>query len=185
MSSLKLNLGSGDSKLPGFLSVDLYDKKADVTADICEPLPFEDGSVEEIVCNQVIEHLPYWKTDASLESRFNNVQPTDQFWLECYRVLEPGGTMITECPNIEYVAQRIVASGDVDYDSMISIYGEYYRPWDRERYDDWEHCAAGLHISAFTWKRIQRIAARVGFAVKLYRTDDPYNLSVLWTKPAS
>lgn len=179
---LRLNLGAGNTRLDGFVSVDLYDEAADVRADICE-LPYADHSVAEIVAYQVIEHLPYWKTHS-----FNHSSP--QFFEECYRVLKPGGVMITECPDLRVIAQRIVDTDEVTYNSMINLYGEYYRPWDVQRYTDWQHQAGSLHINGFTWHDIRQIAAAVGFKVRrqtmrekhpLYQYGE--NLSVAWTKP--
>lgn len=182
----KLNLGCGNNKLDGFINIDKYDAEADMIADVCE-LPFENESVDEIVAYQVIEHLPYWKTQVVDKDNGFPCQPT--FFEECHRVLVPGGTLITECPDIEFIARRIAESGEVDYINMINLYGEYWRPWDATRYPDWEHQAGSLHINAFTWKNIQNIAKRVGFKVHRNPMTDkhvnyryPENLSVLWTK---
>jgi predicted SAM-dependent methyltransferase len=182
--ALKLNLGCGNNLIDGYINIDKYDKEADLQADICE-LPFENDMVDEIVAYQVIEHLPYWMTDASLE------HSTDQFWTECFRVLKSGGKMITECPDIGMIAKRIVnAYGDINYEAIVNLYGEYYRPWDTERYDDWQHQAGSLHINAFSWTKCQKIAERVGFTVRLQTMEEKHphykyeqNLSVEWTKP--
>lgn len=176
---VKLNLGSGDTHFEGFTSVDLYDPQADVKADICE-LPYEEESVDEIVAYQVIEHLPYWKT-----SIMENSSPT--FFKECYRVLKKGGNMTTECPDIEFIAKKIVETGTLDYNVTVNLYGEYYRPWDTGRYEDWEHFAGALHITGFTWKKIQEIADFCGFTVERLsgeakHSDYEENLAVRWTR---
>lgn len=181
--ALKLNLGCGNNLLDGYVNIDKYDTAADVMADVCY-LPYENNSVEEIVAYQVIEHLPYWITAGDLP------HSTDQFWLECHRVLQPGGKMITECPNLLIIAQRLIErSGSFDYEAMVNFYGEYYRPWDKGRYDDWEHQAGSLHINGFSFKRCQEIAERVGFSVRERSMDEKHehykyeqNLSVEWTK---
>lgn len=182
--SLRLHLGCGETILEGYVNIDKFDPKADVMADICY-LPYEDDSVDEILCHQVIEHLPYWQT--SLLNRVQGGELIPEFFIGCYKVMKKGATMITECPDIEYIAKRIVESGDVDYTSMVNLYGEYFRPWDKERYNDWEHFAGALHITAFTWKKIQAIAEYCGFTVERLSMDEKHdkyeeNLAVRWTK---
>lgn len=55
-----------------------------VAGDLGEPLPIEDGSVDVVHSNQVIEHLP--KTDA--------------FMREIARVLKPGGYAVVSTNNL-------------------------------------------------------------------------------------
>ena len=55
---LKLNLGSGSNKIDGFINIDLNpDNKPDLVANILEPLPYNDGSIDEIVLFHTIEHI--------------------------------------------------------------------------------------------------------------------------------
>lgn len=145
---LKLNLGAGNQKMEGFTSVDLYDKEADIQADICD-LPFETESVDEIVCYQVIEHVPYNKSQEMFD--------------EMYRVLKPGGTVVVETPDVDIVCQKILEEGLQDK-WMFSLVGEYYRPWDKDRYDDWEHNAASIHRNPWNYDRIAEFADNAGFS---------------------
>lgn len=147
----KLNLGSGDEHIPGFISVDLYDESADVKADITE-LPFDDDSIDEVVAYQVIEHIPYWK-EAKIFS-------------EMYRVLKPGGKAVVECPDMEYIARHIIDSGDIADRWVKSIYGQYYRPWDIIRYKDAEDHEGSKHRNAFTFGKIRRLCVPLGFTVR-------------------
>lgn len=155
---LKLNLGSGDSKLPGFVSVDKYDTTADIRADICE-LPFDDNSIDEIVAYQVIEHLEYNKSQ--------------QMFDEMYRVLKPGGTAIVETPDIDVVCRKILKEGLTD-NWLYNLVGEYYRPWDKDRYDDWEMNAASIHRNPWNFQRIDDFATNAGFTKVERRTPDFY-----------
>lgn len=170
--ALKLNLGSGDSEFEGFTSVDLYDESADVKADLCD-LPFDDQSVDEIICLQTIEHIAYNKTEKMFE--------------EMYRVLKPGKTAHIECPDLLIAAMNIVSTGDVEQKWIQHIYGEYYRPWDIERYGpsavDFE---GAKHRTGFTFESIKRICEPIGFEVEetlRKYMDVPETLSINLTRP--
>jgi hypothetical protein len=55
---MKLNLGCGNRKIDGFIGVDKYPCDAvDITADITKKLPFDNNSIEEILMDNVIEHI--------------------------------------------------------------------------------------------------------------------------------
>lgn len=149
---MRLNLGSGNSQFAGFTSVDLYDDAADVKADLCD-LPFEDNSVDEIICLQTIEHISYDKTDKMFQ--------------EMHRVLKPGCKAHIECPDLLYAAREIVETGDIDDKWIKHIWGEYFRPWDLDRYGSTAIDHEGSkHRTGFTFKRIERICGEIGFEVK-------------------
>lgn len=145
--SYKLNLGSGDVRIDGYINVDLYDETADIQADICD-IPLPDGCAEKIVCYQVIEHVPYNKNEAL----FN----------ELYRLLKHDGEVIIETPDIDVVARKILEEGLEDK-WVYNLVGEYYRPWDKDRYQDWEHNAASIHRNPWNYKRLVMFATKAGF----------------------
>jgi SAM-dependent methyltransferase len=75
---LKLDLGCGTRKQPGFLGVDSRPfPGVDVVADLRKPWPWPDSSVAEVFCSHCVEHL-----EAAERIHFAN---------ELYRVLAPGG----------------------------------------------------------------------------------------------
>jgi predicted SAM-dependent methyltransferase len=173
LTDVRLNLGSGNNHIDGYISVDKYDKEAHVQADITD-LPYGNDSVEAIVCYQVIEHIPY--------------QLSSRVFEEMYRVLVPGGTAVVECPDFDYIANSILTEGLQDK-WIWNIYGQYYRPWDKSRYEDWENNAASIHRNAWNLKRIKDIAEPLGFSVRVQGMEDkhpnyryPENLSVQLTK---
>ena len=168
---MKLNLGSGNSHIDGFINVDLYDKDADVQADICD-LPYDDNSIDEIVAYQVIEHIPY--------------NQSDDVFGEMYRVLKPGGTAIVETPDIDYVCRAILDEGLLDK-WIYNLVGQYHRPWDKDRYEDWEMNAASIHRNPWNFQRLGETAEAIGFKVELSAVKHPdyqypENLSVKLTK---
>jgi GT2 family glycosyltransferase len=106
---IKLNIGGGGIHHPGFLSVDLYDKRADILMDITK-LDFEDNSVSEIIASHVFEHLnPYHSLNILQEWR---------------RVLKPGCKLAMEMPDIEQLCKRFVtATTGERYGILNAIYG--------------------------------------------------------------
>src|ERR1044071_4631068 len=86
---MKLNLGCGQHKLPGYLNVDKYPACApDQVVDLeALPWPFPDASADEVVMNHVLEHLG---------------QPTQTFlgiMQELYRVMKPGALLHLGVPH--------------------------------------------------------------------------------------
>lgn len=79
---MKLNLGAGSTKLDGFVGVDIR-PVSDMTADLSNPWPFEDESIEEIRASHIVEHLP--------DPLFTMA--------EAFRVLKPGGRIDIDVPS--------------------------------------------------------------------------------------
>lgn len=82
---MKLDLGCGPNKKDGYIGVDsiAFDGVDHVCKIGDEPLPFEDGSIEEVHASHFVEHL--------------NAQQRINLTNELYRVLQVGGkaTFIT------------------------------------------------------------------------------------------
>lgn len=101
-----------------YTTTDLYSPLADVKADICD-LPFKDATFDLILCNHVLEHIPY------------DLKAME----ELYRVLKKGGTLIAQVPmeaersttfednNITDKAKRTEIFGQYDH---VRIYGKDY-----------------------------------------------------------
>ena len=80
----RLNLGCGTDIRPGWVNLDIAGLPGvDVVHDInVLPLPFADGSFDEILCNDILEHV--------------DLVPVLK---ECHRILAPGGRMRIEVPH--------------------------------------------------------------------------------------
>jgi SAM-dependent methyltransferase len=96
---VKLNLGCGDKILAGYVNVDVAPsragKKPDVICDLHRLEGFADGAAEEILAVHVVEHFWRWEVVEVLR--------------EWARVLEPGGAMILERPNLLSACQQFLA----------------------------------------------------------------------------
>jgi ubiquinone/menaquinone biosynthesis C-methylase UbiE len=83
VTPLRLNLGSGNRPLPGFVNVDARQlPTVDVVADV-RSLPFEDGTAAEVEASSLLEHFrnPYEVLD------------------EIHRVLAPAGVLRVRVPS--------------------------------------------------------------------------------------
>lgn len=84
---MKLNLGGGNQKIPGFHNVDrLHGQEA-------FPLPaYADGSVDEIRASHILEHFGHREVPEVLK--------------EWVRVLKPGGVLRVAVPDFDYLVQH-------------------------------------------------------------------------------
>jgi SAM-dependent methyltransferase len=81
---MKLDIGCGTAKRPGYMGMDVIDHPAvDIRHDLRRfPWPLPDDSVDELLMLQVIEHLP----------------DTVRTFEEIHRILKPDGVAVVEYP---------------------------------------------------------------------------------------
>ena len=93
----RCEIGSGMSPQPGYLHVDLVAgaPSLDVLHDLSRPLPFLDGTVNEILANHVVEHVS-WRVLPRVVADF-------------YRVTARGGKVFIRTPNLRFIAERFLA----------------------------------------------------------------------------
>lgn len=96
---MKLNLGAGPTTIPGYVGLDAK------TGDKLYPLPYEDGSVDEVRASHVLEHFPHREVPAVLR--------------EWVRVLKPGGTLKIAVPDFGYVATRYMQGAQVNVQGYV------------------------------------------------------------------
>jgi SAM-dependent methyltransferase len=94
---VRLHLGPGQQKyMKGWINIDanIFTGRADVWADLRNPLPFWDQTVDAMYSHHMIEHLP------NLEFHFKDV----------YRCLKPGGTYRVGGPNGDSAVVKFIAN---------------------------------------------------------------------------
>jgi SAM-dependent methyltransferase len=59
VDKMRLNLACGNKKLLGFVNIDVNPRcNPDVVYDVLNGIPYRNNSVDEIVCDNFIEHIP-------------------------------------------------------------------------------------------------------------------------------
>lgn len=117
---VRLNLGCGNRHIPGFVNVDLAGnwckKPPDLAHDITQPLPYADGSVDEIHAYHVFEHFYRYDADAILDD-----------WV---RVLRPGGRLVLELPCLDKVLHilNVCAKTGREVPDNLTLWGLYGDP---------------------------------------------------------
>lgn len=79
---MKVLLGSGNQKEPGFISVDISDKcGADIVADIREPWMWATEPIEELKADNLMEHLSVEERIAVMNEAWERMKPGGVFWI--------------------------------------------------------------------------------------------------------
>ena len=96
MGGVRLNLGSGETPIPGFVNVDALEtaRGVDVVADIGERLPFDDDAADLVYASHLLEHFPTAEVPHMLA--------------EWRRVLRPGGLLLVAVPDLEVIATMLL-----------------------------------------------------------------------------
>lgn len=87
----KLQIGSGQNILNGWLNTDLKTAKGIIFLDVGKRFPFHDCSLDYILCEHLIEHMEYQKSIEVL--------------CECFRVLKAGGKIRVATPDLRFLIE--------------------------------------------------------------------------------
>jgi predicted SAM-dependent methyltransferase len=153
-SPLRLHLGCGTVRLPGWVNIDV-DGGPDLQLDLRFGLPFPDASVDLIHTEHMLEHMHL--SDGRL------------LMGEAHRVLRPGGTMRIGVPDLEPIVRRYAApdwreqpwiqSGDFDWiDSPVALINTAFRGWEHLYLYDETELRLRLEQAGFT--DVRRVANR-------------------------
>lgn len=140
-ATLRLNIGAGDDRRQGYLSVDLRSDIADVLAD-ATTLPFATASVSELLASDVLEHFPATRTAGLLA--------------EWRRALAPGGKLTVRVPNLLELAQILIQGPVAPAEIIRNIYGGHR--WGPEGIWD-------AHHTGWTPDMLHEALTKAGFLV--------------------
>jgi predicted SAM-dependent methyltransferase len=150
----RLHIGCGQNLLDGWLNSDFSPGITGVIhLDAAQPFPFEDGALDFIYSEHMIEHLPYQEGMVMLS--------------ECHRVLRPGGVLRLTTPDLLFLIE--LYSGDNsqlqdDYikwatDTFIShapgyadtfVVNNFFRDWGHQFIYDRKTLQEALERAGFT-----------------------------------
>lgn len=102
---MKLNLGCGGMVLDGWVNIDLYSNVPGVTKLDVEHLPFQPGSIDEILAQDVLEHISHRSCERVLAD-----------WCA---LLKPGGIITIRCPDLEMQCRCLLGG---TWDSKVLVY---------------------------------------------------------------
>jgi hypothetical protein len=109
---VKLNLGCGNERIPGYINCDLYEPTADAQFD-AKLIPLPDNSVDEIRAYHLIEHFTF-------HTAFDVLK-------EWKRVLKPNGKLVLETPDFYQSCKRFVwACEENNNDEQIRLYSHFF-----------------------------------------------------------
>lgn len=151
---IRLNIGVGQQCYHGYTGLDIHPgPSVDIVYDMNDPLPFEDGTVDEILCVHTLEHIEQWKVPYVLK--------------EWHRVLKHDGVAWGRVPDTgAYVAVFLDAlrSGDryVEERCLDALLGATRSNPHAQRYE--------AHHAAFTAATLREALINGGFENILIRS---------------
>lgn len=154
---LKLDIGGGKNKRDSdYTSVDICGEP-DVKAEMWA-LPFKDGEAHSIWSSHTLEHAPHGRVIETLK--------------EWFRVLRPGGRIIVQVPDFNYVARYWLMGPD--------------RAWAEAMVFGLQTNEGEFHKCAFTPETLRGDLEGAGFEVKrveMRQTHSQMTIQAVATKP--
>ena len=155
---IKLELGAGGRKRPGWLAVDIAGDPHIICDLSKEPLPFADNTVSEICSTHFFEHLSY-------------PSPMLDVLHECKRVLKKGGRMRVAVPDASIYIRAYMEHAP--FPEVIPVYKpafHYNTPIDSINYIAY---LAKEHKHMFDQENLLKILEVAGFVNVRSREFDP------------
>lgn len=113
-NAVKLNIGAGNKRLPGYTGVDAVARPA---ADIVAPawaIPLEDGVADEIMAIHLWEH--FYRFDC------------EKVIAEWRRLLKPNGRLVLELPDLMKACRNVVEGIKGKHPDQLSMWALYGDP---------------------------------------------------------
>jgi predicted SAM-dependent methyltransferase len=158
--ALRLHIGCGDKPLPGWVNIDRVARAPGVVTELdITNLPYPDASVDAVLAEHVFEHFTFVEEQLA--------------WREMARVLRPGGTLVIEVPDFEWVCATFLAAHD-DWRAFYIVGSpDHYAGCGRVLDQRWgilqtmffgnQNGSGQFHHSAYSEGKLRAISTEVGF----------------------
>jgi predicted SAM-dependent methyltransferase len=159
-NELKVNFGSGSVLKRGYLNVD-FSADADLRLDLRRPLPLASNSCKQIFTEHFIEHLRY-------------PEEAEQFTLECFRILQPGGEILLSVPDTAWPLQDYglnkgdylkVAEQEQWHPEGCNTFIEHINYHFRQRWYHSDESNFARHRFAYDFETMKKLLTNSGFDV--------------------
>jgi SAM-dependent methyltransferase len=158
--ALRLNIGCGTHPLPGWINIDRVARGPGVNTEMdVTHLPYPDGAVDAVLAEHVFEHFTF--AEEAL------------VWREMARVLRPGGRLVLEVPDFEWVCATFLAAADEWRTFYVVGAADHYAGCGRALDQRWgilqtmffgnQNGPGQFHHSAYTEGKLRALAAELGF----------------------
>lgn len=155
---MKVELASGQNPQPGYIHVEMSRDfpQVDYVCDIVsQRLPFQDGTVDELIHNHFIEHVP-WRRLPFVISEWS-------------RVMKPGAILKIRTPDLRFICERYL-HGEItpewpgDESAMRQIFG-YCGPtqWANIKLFSGQDYPGNFHFHVHDFESLRTVLERYGF----------------------
>jgi predicted SAM-dependent methyltransferase len=166
MTTVKLNLGCYDKKLPGFTNLDIRPEcDPDVVDDAFKLETFENSSIQEIYSSHMLEHLSRDDSKKAL-----------CLW---YDKLQKGGVLRLAVPDMEAVLKRYIYTGNLRelenliFGSQRHSFDFHYMGWDFKTLKEDLEEVGFASVSKWNWWEIDPYRYVDDFSHSYLPSDSP------------
>ncbi len=157
---MKLHLGCGPNVKEGYVNIDGYVEGENVVKMDILNMEYPDESADEILSEHLFEHIPF--------------KDEERLFNECYRLLKPGGKLIVETPDMEWLCKQFVDGID-EFNSFYQVGSvDHYFGHGRDTNHRWgmitthffgnQNGGGQFHYNAYTKEKFLAISNMLGFS---------------------
>jgi len=157
-TELRLHLGCGPKVKEGWVNIDL-NKKANLTLDLREALPFSSDSCAILYCEHFLEHVDY-------------PEPAMSLCTEVHRILQRGGIFSIGVPDSERALRAYCAPENA---SFFEVSKKWHASWCTTRMEhiNYHFRQDTQHRFCYDFETLKYVLEKAGFGMIQRRAFDP------------